>query len=622
MAIQKYIFRPGIVREGTAYDNEGGWFDCNLIRFNYGRVEKIGGWRKENAASFEGTGRHLHNWVLLDGTQELGIGTSQKYYILQGGSFNDITPIRRTTTAGLVTFSATDGSSTITVTDNSNGAVINDWVTFSGAASLGGNITADVLNQEYQIASIVDANTYTITAKDTGGSTVTANASDTGNGGASVVGTYQINVGLDTYLISTGWSVGTWGSGPFGSVTGLTFTNQLRLWSADNFGEDLIINPRNGSIFYWDATSGVATRAEQLSLKSGANQVPTVGLQTLVSETDRHVIVFGADPLSGGVRTGTSDPMLIAFSDQENELDFEPTIENTAGSLRLSEGSIIVGAVKSRQEILVWTDTAIYSMTFIGPPLTFSVSLINKGTGLIGPNAAITAPAGVYWMGYDSFYVYNGSVQKVPCPIHSYVFDDLEINQAFQFFAFTNNEFNEVGWFYCSSGNTVIDRYVVYNYQENAWSYGQLSRTAWLDRNIVNYPRATGTNYLYEHEFGYNDDGNPMTNVFVESSDIDIGDGEQFTFLGKVIPDIRFTSNSADGKINFVLKTRDYPGDTLTTASTNQMGATTQQIFTRERSRQFVVRLESDDDATNSGNDDVGWRLGATRLDIRPDGRR
>ena len=261
-------------------------------------------------------------------------------------------------------------------------------------------------------------------------------------------------------------------------------------------------------------------------------------------------------------------------------------------------------------------------MQFIGPPLTFNVSLINKGTGLIGPNAAITAPAGVYWMGYDSFYVYNGSVQKVPCPIQSYVFDDLEINQAFQFFAFTNNEFNEVGWFYCSSGNTVIDRYVVYNYQENAWSYGQLSRTAWLDRNIVNYPRATGGNYLYQHEFGYNDDGNPMTNVFVESSDIDIGDGEQFTFLGKVIPDIRFTNNSANGKLNFVLKTRDYPGDSLTTASTNQMGATTQQIFTRERSRQFVVRLESDDDAANSGNDDVGWRLGATRLDIRPDGKR
>jgi len=622
MALQKFIFKPGIFREGTAYDSEGGWFDCNLIRFNFGRVEKIGGWTKEIATAFEGTGRHLHNWVLLDGTQELGLGTSQKYYIAQGSGYNDITPIRRTTTAGMVTFSATDGSSTITVSDTNNGSVANDWVTFSGAADLGGNITGTVLNQEYQIASIVDADTYTIVAKDTDGNTVTANASDTGNGGASTVGTYQLNVGLDTYLIGTGWSVGTWGSGPYGSVNGLTFTNQLRLWSADNYGEDLVINPRNGGIFYWDATNGVGTRAVELQSLSGANQVPTIGLQTLVSEVDRHTIVFGADPLSGGVRTGTSDPMLIAFSDQENILDFEPTTSNTAGSIRLSEGSIIVGAVKSRQEILVWTDTSLYSMQFIGPPLTFSANLINKGTGLIGPNAAITAPNGVYWMGYDSFYLYNGSVQKIPCPVQSYVFDNIEINQAFQFFAFTNNEFNEIGWFYCSSGSTTIDRYVLYNYQENAWSYGQLSRTCWLDRNIVNYPRATGTNYLYQHEYGYNDDGSPMTNVFVESSDLDLGDGEQFAFVGRIIPDVRFLSNSSDGKVNMVIKTRNYPGDSLTTASTNQLGSSTQQLFTRERARQIVVRLESDDDAGGSGNDDTGWRLGATRIDIRPDGRR
>lgn len=622
MALNKLTFRPGIFREGTAYDSEGGWFDCNFIRFNFGRVEKIGGWVKEVTSAFEGTGRHLHNWVLLNGTQELGLGTNEKYYILQGNSYNDITPIRRTTTAGMVTFSATDGSSTITVSDTSNGSVVNDWVTFSGAASLGGNITSDVLNQEYQIASIVDVNTYTIIAKDTGGSTVTANASDTGNGGASVVGTYQLNTGLNTYLISTGWSVGTWGSGPYGSVTGLTFTNQLRLWSADNYGEDLVINPRNGGIFYWDATNGVGTRAVELQNISGANQVPTIGLQTLVSETDRHVIVFGADPLSGGVRTGTSDPMLIAFSDQENILDFEPTNTNTAGSLRASEGSIIVGAVKSRQEILVWTDTALYSMQFIGAPFTFGLNLINKGTGLVGPNAAITAPNGVYWMGYDSFYVYNGSVQKVPCPIQSYVFDNIEIDQAFQFFAFTNNEFNEVGWFYCSNGSTTIDRYVTYNYQEQAWAYGQLSRTCWLDRNIVNYPRATGGSYLYQHEYGYNDDGSPMTNVFVESSDIDLGDGEQFAFVGRIIPDVRFLNNSANGKVNMVIKTRNYPGDSLTTASTNQIGSDTQQIFTRERSRQMVLRLESDDDASGSGNDDVGWRLGATRADIRTDGKR
>ena len=508
MPLNKLTFKPGIFREGTSYDSEGGWFDFNLVRFNFGRPEKIGGWRKEIATAFNGTGRHLHNWVLLDGTQELGLGTTQKYYILQGSSLNDITPIRRTTSAGMVTFAASNGSSTITVTDTAHGAVQNDFVTFSGAVSLGGNISADALNQEYQIVSVT-TNTYTISAKDTDGSTLTANSSDTGNGGSSVVGTYQINVGLEVYSPSTGWSVGTWGSGPYGSLTGLTFTNQLRLWTADNYGEDLIINPRNGSIFYWDATNGVTTRAVQLSTKTGANLVPTVGLQTLVSETDRHVIVFGADPLNdtGTARTGTSDPMLIAFSDQENELEFEPKNDNTAGSLRLSEGSIIVGTVKARQEILVWTDTSIYSMQFVGAPFTFGINLINKNTGLIGPNAAITAPNGVFWMGYDSFYVYNGAVEKVPCPVQSYVFDDMNITQGFQFFAFTNNEFNEVGWFYCSDGSDVVDRFVLYNYVENAWSYGNLSRTCWLDRNIVNYPRATGTNYLYEHEYGYNDDG-------------------------------------------------------------------------------------------------------------------
>ena len=623
MPLNKLTFKPGIFREGTSYDSEGGWFDCNLVRFNFGRPEKIGGWRKEIATAFNGTGRHLHNWVLLDGTQELGLGTTQKYYILQGSSLNDITPIRRTTSAGMVTFAASNGSSTITVTDTAHGAVQNDFVTFSGAVSLGGNISADALNQEYQIVSVT-TNTYTISAKDTDGSTLTANSSDTGNGGSSVVGTYQINVGLEVYSPSTGWSVGTWGSGPYGSLAGLTFTNQLRLWTADNYGEDLIINPRNGSIFYWDATNGVTTRAVQLSTKTGANLVPTVGLQTLVSETDRHVIVFGADPLNdtGTARTGTSDPMLIAFSDQENELEFEPKNDNTAGSLRLSEGSIIVGTVKARQEILVWTDTSIYSMQFVGAPFTFGINLINKNTGLIGPNAAITAPNGVFWMGYDSFYVYNGAVEKVPCPVQSYVFDDMNITQGFQFFAFTNNEFNEVGWFYCSDGSDVVDRFVLYNYVENAWSYGNLSRTCWLDRNIVNYPRATGTNYLYEHEYGYNDDGSPMTNVFIESADIDLGDGEQFAFVGRIIPDVRFLNNSAAGKVNMVIKTRDYPGDSLTTASTNQMGSDTQQIFTRERSRQMVLRLESDDDASGTGNDDVGWRLGATRADIRTDGRR
>jgi len=616
MALNKFIFKPGIFREGTDYDNEGGWFNANLVRFKAGRPQKIGGWRKDTLNTFLGTCRALHAWILLAGTKLLGLGTNLKYYIEEGDSFNDITPIRSTTSAGDVTFSATDGDATLTVSDTAHGAVQNDFVTFSGAVSLGGNITALVLNKEYQITNIIDSDTYTVEAE------VNANSSDTGNGGGSVVGQYQINTGLDEYVSSTGWGVGAWGAGTWGSSTSISASNQLRLWTHDNFGEDLIINPRGGGIYYWDATNGVGTRAVELSSISGANQVPTVGLQTIISETDRHVVVLGADPLSSGVRTGSVDPMLIAFSDQENATEFEPLNTNTAGSLRISEGSQIVGAVKARQEILIWTDVALYSMQFIGPPYTFGVNLINDSTGLISPKGAVTTPAGVYWMGYDSFYVYNGAVQKVPCAVLSYVFDNLNAGQAFKVFGFSNSEFNEVGWYYPSGSNLNIDKYVVYNYAEQVWTIGELSRTAWIDKGIVDYPRATEGQYLYEHEFGYDADGSPMTNVFIESSDFDIGDGESFGFVRRIIPDIKFLSNSDTGQVNAVLKTRNYPGDTLTTASTSVIESNTSKADVRARARQIVFRLESDDDADNSGNSDVGWRLGATRLDIQTDGRR
>jgi len=623
MALQKAIFKPGINREGTDYDNEGGWFDCNLVRFRKGRPEKFGGWAKDSLSTFLGTCRALHPWIALSGTKYLGLGTTWKYYIEEGTSFNDITPIRSTTAAGDVTFAAVDGDSTITVTDTANGSVQNDFVTFSGAVSLGGNITADVLNQEYQIATIVDANSYTIEAKDTSGNTVTANASDTGNGGGSIVGTYQVNVGLDVYVPGTGWGLNGWGEGAFGSATALSSTNQLRLWTHDNFGEDLIINQRGGGIYRWVENNGLTTRAVNLSTTSGANQVPTVGLQVITSEKDRHLIVLGADPLSGGVRTGAVDPMLIAFSDQENALDFEPQTTNTAGSLRLSSGSSIIGAVKSRQEILVWTDTALYSMQFIGPPFTFGVNLINEGTGLLGPKAAVTAPQGVFWMSYNNFYIYNGSVQTVPCTVQNYVFSDINLTQSFKIHAFTIADKNEVGWFYCSSSSSEIDKYVIYNYAENVWFYGSLSRTAWLDAGIENYPRAVSNGYLYQQELGFDDDGSPMTNVFIESSDFDLGDGEQFTFIQRIIPDFKFLqSSNEDGSVNIVVKTRNYPGDSLSVNSTSSIKANTQQAFIRGRARQMVLRFESDDDAPNDGNLGIGWRLGATRIDVRTDGKR
>tara|TARA_R100000231_G_scaffold7622_2_gene10502 strand:+ start:1988 stop:3862 length:1875 start_codon:yes stop_codon:yes gene_type:complete len=624
MPLSKLTFRPGIVREGTQYDNEGGWFDCNLIRFRQGRPEKFAGWEEITSSTYLGTSRALHNWIALDGTKYLGNGTHLKYYIKEGNNFNDVTPIRLTTSAGDVTFSASNGDATITVTDTAHGAVQNDFVTFSGASSLGGNITAAVLNQEYQVATVVNANSYTIEAKDTSDSTVTANSSDTGNGGSSVVGAYQVNTGLDNFVASTGWGVNPWGDGTWGSSTSLSSVNQLRIWTHDNFGENLIINPRGAGIFEWIESNGVTTRAVNLSTRTGANLVPTVGLQVITSEIDRHLIVLGADPINdaGTARTGTIDPMLIAFSDQENELEFEPKITNTAGSLRLSSGSQIIGAVKSRQEIVIFTDTAVYSMQFVGPPFTFRVNLINESSGLIGPKASVTAPQGIYFMSYDNFYIYNGSVQKLPCNVLNYVFSDINQSQAFKINAFTNTKENEVGWFYPSSTSNEVDRYVIYNFQDKVWYYGQLSRTAWLDSGVESFPQATSTSKLFQHEIGFNDDGSPMTGVFIESSDFDLGDGDSFQFIRRILPDVRFIEDPNNGSVNLVVKTRNGNGATLSTKSTSEVKSDTDQLHIRARARQAVLRLESNDDAVNDGNLSVGWRLGATRMDIKQDGRK
>ena len=625
MPFQKLIFRPGINKEATAYANEGGWFDSNLVRFRKGLPEKIGGWVKASADTYKGTGRGLHAWVALDGTKYIGLGTTVKYYILDGTTFADITPIRKTSTDS-ITFAATEDSSTLTVTDSSHGAVQGDFVTLSGAATLGGNITAAVLNQEYEILTVPTANTYTITAKDTAGATVTANSSDSGNGGSGVDGVYQINVGLDVYVPATGWGAGTWGAGTWGSSSPLGTLNQLRLWSHDNFGEDLLINVRGGGVYYWDESNGTSTRAVALSDLAGANLPPTLALQTMVSDIDRHVICFGADPLnaSGTARTGAIDPMFIAFSDQENVAEWEPKITNTAGSLRLSSGSQIVGATRARQEILVWTDTALYSMTFIGQPFTFGVNLVNEGVGLVGPNAMINSPKGVFWMDKKGFYTYAGAVQKLPCSVEEHVFSNLNQTQSYQIFGFLNKEFSEVGWFYCSADVTVIDKYVTYNYEENVWMIGELSRTAWLDEGVFANPKATSSNYLYNHELGNDNDGVAMTNVFIESSDFDLGEGEEFQFISKIIPDVTFNGTGDTGatgqKVDLVLKKRNFPGESLTTGVTGACTSTTTKIDTRVRGRQAALRVQSDDtDTTVLG---VGFRLGATRIETQPDGKR
>ena len=624
MALQKFLFNPGINKEGTDYTAEGGWFDGNLMRFRKGFPEKIGGWEKYLPDSFEGTGRKLHGWVTLDGTRLLALGTRFKLYAQSADNYVDITPIRKTSTNS-ITFSATNGSSIITATDSNHGANLNDFVTLSGAASLGGVVTAAVLNQEYQITSVPSANTYTFTAKDTSGVTVTANSSDSGNGGSGVDGLYEINVGLDVFVSGTGWSVGGWGSGTFGSTSALTANNQLRLWSLDNFGEDLLSNVRAGGIFYWDYTN-VSNRPVALSSIAGANFAPTVGLQVLVSDVDRHVIVLGADPIDSGSRTEEIDPMLVAFSDQGNPLQWEPLSTNTAGSLRCSAGSQIIGGIRARQETLIWTDVAMYSLQFVGPPLTFGLNLVNEGVSLIGPNAVVNTPSGIFWMDKKGFYSYGGAVEPVQCSVDFYVFNDFNIDQAFQVFGFLNKQFDEVGWFYCSSSSDVIDRYVTYNYVDQTWSIGQLSRTAWLDEGIESYPRATGTvsgsNFLFAHETGFDDDGSPMDNVFIESADFDLGEGEDFQFIRRVIPDVEFTGTGTDQTINMVLKARNYPGDSLTTDQTTSFTSTTTKIDTRARGRQAAIRFESDDDGSTGVREGLGFRIGATRLDLQPNGRR
>jgi len=623
--LTKLQFRPGIVRELTSYANEGGWFNCDKIRFRFGTPEKLGGWIKLSAATYLGSARALKPFVALDGSQFNGVGTHLKYYIEEGGGYNDITPIRLTTSAGDVTFSATNGSSTITVSDTAHGAIVDDFVTFSGAASLGGNVTAAVLNQEYQIASIVNSGSYTVVAKDTSGAAVTANSSDTGNGGGSVVGAYQINTGLDTTVAGTGWGAGLWGRGTWGSASSLIAVGStLRLWSHDNFGEDLIINARDAGIFYWDKSAGTTSRAVALSDRAGADSTtPTIAKQVLVSDRDRHVIVFGCDPENA---IGTQDPLLIRFSDQENPLVWQSLATNTAGDLRLGSGSEIVTAVETRQQIIVFTDVSLHAMQFLGPPFTFGINLVSENITIVGPNAAKSVNDTIYWMGNDDFYVYTGRVQTLPCSVKDYVFSDFNAAQGEKVFAALNSSFSEVWWFYPSSGSDEIDRYVVFDYQQQLWFFGTMARTAWVDRGINDFPLAAGTDgILYQHELGLNDGQNDTgLDSFIESSQIDIGDGENFSFIRRMVPDVTFTGSVSDSpSVNFILQTRNAPGAAYSTTSTNGITRTatvpveqfTNLVHVRLRGRSMALKLQST-------GEDIQWRLGAPRVDIRPDGRR
>ena len=639
MPLSKLQFKPGVNREVTAYTNEGGWFDVDYVRFQKGFPEKIGGWQKRSANSFLGSCRALHPWVSLSLDQYLGVGTSLKYYIDEGGYYNDITPIRVTTSAGDVTFSAVTGSSVITVSDTAHGAVVNDFVTFSGAASLGGSITADVLNQEYYVTEVIDADSYTIVARaaDTSiaditvngqlvPSTVSATGSDSGNGGFSVIGAYQINTGLDIDISGAGWGAGTWSRGSWSSASSdAIVTNTLRLWTHDNFGEDLLMNVRDGGIYYWDQTGGLSSRAVDITSLAGGTSVPTVAKQILVSDRDRHVLAFGCDTESN---PGVQDPLAIRFSSQESLTDWQTTAENTAGELRLGSGSEIVTALETRQQVLVFTDTTLYSMQFLGPPFTFGVSSLSENITIAGPNAAIAVDDNVFWMGQSEFYVYSGSVQRLPCMVRDFVFSDLNDGQIEKVNAALNTQHSEIWWFYPSSNSDEVDKYVVYNYQEQVWYYGTFGRTAWIDRGIFDFPFAANADgFVYEHEIGF-DDGttDPVSAIpaYIQSSPIDIGDGEQFMFIRRMIPDVDFKNSTANlPETNITIDVKNAPDGTYSSSQTDVFVKTqaasvndrTEQLYFRLRGRQMRFKIASDELG-------VDWRLGSPRIDIRSDGRR
>ena len=619
--LQKLIFKPGINHDQTRYASDGGWFDCDKIRFRSGLPEKIGGWASYSGATTDGTVRSLFNFVALDGSDYMSIGTNLRYYIEEGGAFNNITPIRRTASLGANPITTgSSGSGLVSVTDSSHGAVADDFVAISGATTTDG-ITAAQLNTTHQIVSITSANVYVI---NTGGS---ASSGSTAGGGSSVTAQYEINTGLDVGVSGTGWGSSTWGRLAWGSSASaeLDDTDALRLWSQDSFGEDLIFCARDGGIYYWDKSDGLSVRGGDLSSESGASDVPTIARQVMVSNNDRHVLAFGCNDRGAT----TQDKLLIRWSDQENAVDWSPTTTNTAGDIRLNNGSEIITAHETRQEILVWTDATLNSLRFVGPPFTFGQNVIDGNTSIIAPNAVASLDEATFWMGNNNFYVYSGRVDTLPCSVRRYVFNDLNVNQKGKIFAGTNKEFNEIIWFYPSSSSSEVDRYVMFNTQDKIWYYGTLARTAWIDKTVRAYPIASNPSdkKLYNHEIGQ-DDGTttPVTAIdaHVESADFELGEGDTFQFVSRVIPDVSFVGSEAESPaVTMKLKPRNFPGSSFGTESSSSVTATTkvdveqftEQAFIRLRGREMALRIESSDTG-------VQWKLGVPRIEVRPDGRR
>jgi hypothetical protein len=649
MPLQKLQLRPGVNRESTTLANEGTWFEMDKVRFRSGYPEKLGGWTLDPGTtpsalqpptgSYWGVARSLWNWVTLSGSNLMGIGTNLKYYIQDssGGAFYDITPLRDVNTVASNAFTTVNGSTTVVVNDSvpGHGAQDGDFVTISGVVGAVNGIPAAALNQEFRI-TYINATTYSIVVSSPATSSATAGAATF---------SYQISTGGEIFTVGNGWGAGGWGGNTSGTLTGwgdpapagLGIGSQLRLWTQDNYGEDLILNPRGGGLYLWkvNASPNIYDRAVLLSSTSPSpyttdTDCPTVANAVAISDASRFVIAFGCNDYGSAVL----DPLLIRWSDQENYALWSPAITNQAGSYRLSTGSSIVAHQQTRQEIVVWTDAAVYSMQYLGPPYVWGFQILGDNISIAGPNATATASNIVYWMGYDKFYMYSGRVETLYCPLRQYIFGDINLQQQYQFFAGTNEGFNEVWWFYCSANSDVIDRYVTYNHLEKIWAYGNLARTAWLDTPLRESPTAAGYNgQLIYHESGV-DDGttNPPSPIssYIQSADVNIGDGHNYGFAWRMIPDVTFDGSTVNNPaVTMTLRPRQNPGSnygpaaspTVTSAQNyqGQRNYTVQQfteiVYVRVRGRQMAFRISSD----GLG---VQWQLGVPSLDVRPDGRR
>jgi len=621
MAYLRLALKPGIDKQNTEYGAEGGWIDGDFIRFRYGLPEKLGGWTNfgDTEVYLVGQASNVFTWNSLSGAPHMMVGTNKKLYAYRGGTWGDITPIRSTTGAGDVTFAAVNGSSTITVSDTGHGAVAGDFVTYSGAVSLGGAITATVLNQEYEIQTVINANSYTILAP------VAANASDSGNGGASTVGAYQINIGANVSYFDYGWGVGTWGLFTWGTPRpgGAGVELLPGIWQLDSFGEDVVCQVVGGGIYLWDTSTGLGSRAVAIA---GA---PTKSNFALVSTPDRHLVCFGTESVIG--TTSSQDPMFVRFSNQEDLNTFTESATNTAGGQRLTDGSTIISAIRSRGQILIFTDTSIHGMQYVGPPYTFGFQQLGANCGIIGPHAAVDVNGLAFWMGPEAFYAFDGTVKKMPCTVQDYVFKDINLVQGFKCNAGVNSQFNEVTWWYCSALSDFIDRFVTYNYLENVWHVGSMPRTAWSD--IGTYEKPVGAEFLptdtsatintiqgltagrssiYLQETGLNANGQPMV-AYIQSGYFDIGDGDQMIFMKRFVPDFK----NQQGNLEVQLRLRPYPQSTAVPSSLDPYTVTpsTQKVDTRARGRQISLKIESDES-------DTFWRYGTLRVDIQPDGLR